>query len=257
MDVVLFAALAAVTFAAAALQAATGFGFAILSVPFFLLIMGSLAAIQVTAVTNLALSLLLIPKLYRDAPKRLLLLLIAGSSAGFPLGLAAFRHADLADVKLAVGIVIVLLALFLAQREWRSRTGEGAGETSTRLDSLPAHPVAEAGVGVISGAMAAALAMPGPVVILYLFALQAGKAVSRAATLTLFGFSYGAVCLIHTLWGGMNWETWKLALFLVPFGIAGGIAGHIASGRLSERRFRAVVLAILIVSGLYAVWSAL
>jgi uncharacterized membrane protein YfcA len=254
MEPLYFAALAAVSFFGASVQATTGFGFAILTVPFFLLIMGSLAAIQVTAVTNLALSVILVPWLFRDAPRSLMTTLGVGTALGLPIGLLGFLAADLASAKLAVGLVIVALALLLTWREWRADSDQdGTGEPS----EFASRPLPELGVGIASGIMGAALAMPGPAVMLYLAARRPGKRISRAATLTLFGFSYGAVCIIHTLWGGMSGETWLLALSLVPFVFAGAAVGHYATGHLSEHKFRVAVLAILLASGAYAVWTAL
>ncbi len=256
MDAVSFAALAAVAFFAATVQAATGFGFAIMAVPFFLLIMGSLSAIQVTAVINFVISMVLMQRLLKGAPRRLLLHLIVGSMVGFPIGLMAYKAADLNSMKLVVGALITLFAVILLIREWQMR----------RTDSLPqitnegefvARPVPELAVGVVSGAMSVALAMPGPVVVLYLLARHAGKQVSRAATLLLFGFSYGAVSLVHTLWGGMSGGSWLLAAKLAPFVVAGAILGHYATRYLSEKYFRTVILTILIASGFYGVWTAL
>lgn len=255
MDPLSFAALAGVAFVAATVQAATGFGFAIMAVPFFLLIMGSLAAIQVTAVINFVISLVLIPRLLKGAPRRLILYLVIGSVIGFPIGLAVFKAADLTSVKIFAGAFITAFALFLLIREWRMRA-TGSRPERTRAAAFVEKPVAEIGVGIVSGVMAVALAMPGPVVVLYLLARHAGKKISRAATLILFGFSYGAVSLVHTMWGGMTGGSWLLAAQLAPFVVAGAGLGHYATRYLSEERFRSVVLAILIASGLYAVWTA-
>jgi uncharacterized membrane protein YfcA len=262
MDPLGFAALAGVAFCAAVVQSATGFGFAILAVPFFLFIMGSLAAIQVTAVINFVISMVLMQRLLKEAPRRLLLHLIAGSVAGFPVGLAAFRAADLNSAKLAVGSLITVFAMLLAAREWHLRQSDSHASRTHRAsrsrgEGFEARLLPEVAVGCVSGVMAAALAMPGPVVVLYLLARHTAKQVSRAATLLLFGFSYGAVSLVHTLWGGMTGGTWLLAAKLVPFVVAGAVAGHFATRHLSEERFRAAVLAILIASGLYGIWTAL
>ncbi len=256
MDAMSFAALAAVAFFAATVQAATGFGFAIMAVPFFLLIMGSLSAIQVTAVINFVISLVLMRSLLKGAPRRLLLHLIAGSIVGFPIGLMAYKAADLNSMKLVVGAFITFFAVFLLIREWRMRRSDSLSPRSDGPD-FTARPLPELAIGVISGAMSVALAMPGPVVVLYLLARHAGKQVSRAATLLLFGFSYGAVSLVHTLWGGMSGGSWLLAAKLVPFVVAGAIAGHFATRYLSEEHFRSVILTILIASGLYGMWTAL
>jgi uncharacterized membrane protein YfcA len=256
MDAVSFAALAAVAFFAATIQAATGFGFAIMAVPFFLLIMGSLSAIQVTVVINFVISLVLMRSLLKGAPRRLLLHLIVGSIAGFPIGMLAYKAADLNSMKLAVGVLITIFALILLIREWQLRRSDSPPKIFDGEDFTP-RPVPELVIGVVSGAMSVALAMPGPVVVLYLLARHAGKQVSRPATLLLFGFSYGAVSLVHTLWGGMSGDTWLLAAKLAPFVVAGAIVGHFVTRYLSEEHFRAVILAILIASGLYGIWTAL
>ncbi len=254
MDILSFAALAGVAFFAAVVQAATGFGFAIMAVPFFLLIMGSLTAIQVTAVINFVISLVLLRHLMQGAPYRLLSNLIIGSVIGFPVGLAAFKAADLDSVKITVGVLITAFALLLIVREWRLSR---AGATPPATGQFQPRLFSELAIGFISGVMAVALAMPGPVVVLYLLARHAGKQISRPATLLLFGFSYGSVSIVHTIWGGMTGDTWLLAAKLSPFVIAGAFLGHYVTRYLSEERFRGVVLLILIASGIYGVWTAL
>lgn len=256
MDPVSFAALAAVAFSAAIVQSATGFGFAIMALPFFLLIMGSLSAIQVTAVINLVISLVLMQHLLKGAPRRLLLHLIIGSVVGFPIGLAAYKAADLNSMKLVVGALITLFAFILLIREWQLRRTDSRPQI-TDGQQFVARPVPELAIGVVSGAMSVALAMPGPVVVLYLLARHAGKQASRAATLLLFAFSYGAVSLVHTAWGGMSGGSWLLAAELAPFVVAGALLGHYVTRYLSEEHFRTAILTILIASGLYGVWTAL
>lgn len=256
MDLVGFAALAGVTFFAATVQAATGFGFALLAVPFFLLLMGSLEAIQVTVVVSIVISLVLVRGLLKDAPRRLVLHLIAGSLIGYPVGLAAYRAADLKSVQLTIGALITVFAIFLILREWKLANGAENAAVKTHRPYSP-RPVIEVAAGFVSGAMAVALAMPGPVIVMYLTAQRAGKHISRPTTLLLFLFSYTAVSLVHTVWGGMTAQSWLLAAKLTPFIIAGAIAGHLVSLRLSEDNFRKIVLLILIASGLYATWAAL
>jgi len=256
MDLTSFAALAGVTLFAATVQAATGFGFALLAVPFFLLVMGSLEVIQVTVVVSIVISLVLVQGLIKDAPRRLLLHLVIGSILGFPVGLAAFRAADLGSVQLAIGILITIFSVFLIMQEWKSAEGESR-ENGLPSENYRPNAAIEIPVGFLSGVMAVALAMPGPAVVMYLAYRRAGKQVSRPATLLLFLFSYSAVSLVHTLWGGMTTQSWLLAGKLTPFIIAGAFAGNLMSRRLSEDNFRKVVLVILIASGLYAIWAAL
>ncbi len=83
------------------------------------------------------------------------------------------------------------------------------------------------------------------------------RRISRAGTLLLFGFSYGTISLLHTLWGGMTGDSWLLAVKLTPFVAIGAVLGHYATRYLSERHFRTAVLVILIASGSYGIWTAL
>lgn len=251
-----FAVLAGVTVFAATVQAATGFGFALLAVPFFLMVMGSLAAIQVAAVVSFVISLVLLPGLLKDIPAKLLMHLVAGSIAGFPVGLWLYRAADLQNVKLAIGILITVFTCVVAAREFRGTDAESSGNGESPESVTPAA-VPELAVGFLSGAMGMALAMPGPVVVLYLAARRAGKAVSRPATLLLFLFSYAAIPLVHTVWGGMTQQSWVTAGKLVPFVMVGALCGHLVTRFLNEAAFRAVVLLILIGSGLFAIWTAI
>ena len=54
----------------------------------------------------------------------------------------------------------------------------------------------------------------------------------------------------------MTGGSWLLAAQLAPFVVAGAGLGHYATGYLGEEYFRSVVLAVLIISGLYAIWTA-
>jgi len=239
-------ALAAITLAAATVQGATGFGFGVLAVAPYLLILDSLAAVQLAIAVTLAISLALVPKLAAAAPRPLLWRLILGSALGLPLGLAAYAAASLAAVKLTVGVLITLFAGCLLL-EWN---GPAAGRG-------PATWPVEAGIGVVSGAMTTSLAMPGPAVVLYLAALRTARDASRAATLTLFLFSYGAALALQALVAGMARETWLLASLLAPVAMLGAVAGDRLAPLLGPRAFRRAILAILLATGLITAASAL
>ncbi|MBN2437638.1 MAG: sulfite exporter TauE/SafE family protein, partial [Deltaproteobacteria bacterium] len=178
MELTGLAVLAAITFAGSLVQAALGFGFAILAAPLFLVVMDSTGAIPVLAVLNLTVSAFVAAYTWTHAPRRLLMLLCAGSIAGFPIGLALFCHADVAGLKLATGIVIMVFALALLARERRSNVQTGRGTDVHR----PSVAIALF-MGALSGAMGAALAMPGPVAMLYVSAVRLSKDHSRALSL--------------------------------------------------------------------------
>jgi uncharacterized membrane protein YfcA len=240
-----------VTFAGSLVQATFGFGFAILAAPLFLVVMESTGAIPVLAVLNLGVSAFVAAQTWHHAPARLLAVLCAASLAGFPIGLAVFRGADVSDLKFVTGVVIMIFALLLLARERGHIVADQRGMDASR-PSIALALLA----GALSGIMGAALAMPGPIVMLYLSTVRLAKDQSRALTLAFFTFVYAGVCLLHGWDGGLGPERLWLSAELMIAVFAGAIAGQWLARHISEARYRQLVLVILFVAGLYAVWSA-
>ncbi|MCC6531702.1 MAG: sulfite exporter TauE/SafE family protein [Burkholderiales bacterium] len=232
------------------MQATFGFGFAILAAPLFLVVMESTGAIPVLAVLNLAVSAFVCAQTWRRAPVRLLGLLCAASVAGFPIGLALFRGADVSALKLAAGLVIMVFALLLLGRERGYILASRRAVDASRLCA----PIALL-AGALSGVMGAALAMPGPIAMLYLSAARLPKDQSRALSLAFFSFVYAAVCLLHAWDGGLSRERLWLSAQLMIAVLAGALAGQRLARHIPEARFRQLVLVILFIAGLYAVVS--
>jgi uncharacterized membrane protein YfcA len=121
-----WAGLAATTAGAALLYTLTGFGFAVLAAPLFLLFVDPQRAIQLVIIISTALSLLALPGLRRAIAPWLLLRLGLGSLAGLPLGLIACRQADPLLVRTLLGGVIPLLLRFSAGGDvWERSNSQG------------------------------------------------------------------------------------------------------------------------------------
>ena len=235
--------LAVITLVAGVLQSATGFGFALVAVPLFLLVLDSLAAIQVNIVLNLFNALVVAPRIWRLAPSGLLRTLVGGTLLGLPLGMLAYLHADLDMVKTAVALLIMVFAIRLL---YTGRTGD------RRVEALrPPSAAVTRLVGGVSGAMTSSLAMPGPPVLIYLAHLRLDKDQFRATNLTLYVVAYGCALALQASLGDMTTQTWTLSLTLIPLAALGGWAGHRLSPRLSEGVFRRIVLLTLMITGSY------
>jgi hypothetical protein len=247
------AALAVTTLMGAALQAAFGFGFAILAAPIFLATIGTGAAIQLLVVLHVVLVSLVVPGTWQAAPKPLLGWLAAGALAGFPLGLMLFLAADARALQLSVGVATVIFSLLLAYREL------GSPATSARDPERP--DAFRAGtallVGALSGLLTSVLVMPGPPAMIYTRTLDLAKQASRALSHSFFGFCYVMATVLHAFFAGMHGSVWLVAAVLAPCVLVGSMAGTRAAHFLSEERFRRAVLALLILSGLFAVVAAL
>ena len=248
MDLLDWAGLAATTSAAALLQAASGFGFAVLATPLFLLFVDPPRAIQLVIVITTALSLVVLPGLWRAIVPGLLLRLGLGSLVGLPLGLFVFRHADPVLVRALVGGTILALAVVLG---WRRR--RGAGETSVPFGVRPGLEVA---TGTVSGIATALVGMAGPPVLIYLLLAGAPPRTVRATLLSFFALAYAAAVATHAVTIGISAQTWFSAGILIPFAFLGGFAGRPLGDRLSADAFAILSILLLGGAGLYTLVAA-
>lgn len=245
--------IALAAFAGALVQAATGFGFALVAAPVFLAVMNSSAALQVLVAIHVVQSAMLAPRLIRFAPRRLLIGLTAGSLIGLPLGLWLFLRLDLETLKLVLGVVMLAFGALLLAREQGML--ERLSSAASDWERVPRWLTGLCGAA--AGFLTAVLIMPGPPVILLAAWLGLPKLESRALSLTFFSFCYLVVTTMHAMSGTMTASTWLLIVGLAPAVAAGTVVGNRLAAGLSERRFRYAILAITIVSGLAALSSSL
>jgi uncharacterized membrane protein YfcA len=122
----IFIVLAATTFGSALLYAVSGFGFAVLAAPLFLLFLDPARAIQLVIIISTVLSIVVLRGLLPAIAPWLLLRLALGSLVGLPLGLVAFRYADPILVRAAAGAMIFGFAILMAVSRRRSgQPGQG------------------------------------------------------------------------------------------------------------------------------------
>jgi len=240
-------ALAATTFVSALLYAVSGFGFAVLAAPLFLLLVDPVQAIQLVIVLSTALSLTVLPGLRRAVAPQLLLRLTIGSIVGLPIGLVAFRYADPVLVRLVVGATILIFAAVIAV----TRRHRGGGWAS-----LAVRPGRDLAAGAISGAAAALVGMAGPPVLIYLLLARAAATTVRATLLAFFALSYGATLVFHAVIIGIPSATWAGAGILIPFALLGGFAGRPIGDRLGTDAFAFLAITLLTAAGLYTLISA-
>lgn len=244
--------LAAASLAGAAIQAATGFGFAIVAAPFFLGLLNSSSAITVLVLLHIVQTAIMVPGLWREAPRRLLVLLVAGGLVGCLIGLAVFRYLDVKALKLAIGAAIIVATALLVLRE----SGALSRLVHPPRDGRP-HVWPGVTTGIASGLMTSILVMPGPPLMLLMAAEPHPKAETRALSLTFFGLCYVFVSSLHAATGLLDKGVLALVAVLAPAVWLGTVLGTRASVHFTEARFRVAVLALLVLSGIGALASAL
>jgi len=247
VDLLDWAGLAATTAGAALLYTLTGFGFAILAAPLFLLFVDPQRAIQLVIIISTALSFVALPGLWRAITPWLLLRLALGSLAGLPFGLIAFHYADPFLVRLLVGATILGFAVLL---ELRRRRPDGP------VGTFAIRPVPEVATGAVSGIATALVGMAGPPVLIYLLLAGAPSRTVRATLLSFFALAYATTLATHAVIVGIPPQTWFSASVLIPFAFLGGLAARPLGDRLDPDSFTIIAILLLGAAGIYTLAAA-
>jgi uncharacterized membrane protein YfcA len=217
----------------------SGFGFAVLAVPLYLLLVAPAQAVRLTIILSTALSFAVVPGLRRIIAPALLLRLSAGSLAGVPIGLFSFRHADRLLVRLVVGATILGFGVVMAGfRRREGRPWASFGRTGAR----------DLAAGAVAGVATALVGMAGPTVLIYLLLAGTAAQTVRATLLAFFALSYGATLASHA--------ATVAAGILAPFALLGGLVGRPIGDRLGSDGFALLTIALLTAAGLYTVAGA-
>ncbi len=227
----------------AALQAATGFGFGLVSAPLLYAAAGPPGAVGLLIVLGLEVNLLTLGT-ERRRPEPLMpetVLLLAWALPGLALGVLALRTLDAAtlQVALTIGVFATLAARSLAAR----RSGS---EPRARLPFgvLPA-------TGVTSGALAVSTSTAGPPLVLYLLARGARPIQTRDTLTANFLFLAPLAVVALALSGTTSAIPDGAALAaLVPVTLIGHLAGRPVFARLAEGRYELALTVVLVATAL-------
>jgi hypothetical protein len=248
----IFVVLAATTFGSALLYAISGFGFAVLAAPLFLLFLDPARAIQLVIIISTVLSIVVLRGLLPAIAPWLLMRLALGGLIGLPLGLLAFRYADPILVRAAAGAMIFGFAILMAVSRLRSgQPGQGKHWTAFAMS-----PGLDLTAGAVSGIASALVGQPGPPVLIYLLLAGADARTVRATLLAFFALTYGVTLASHAATIGIPASTWVAAGILIPFAFLGGLAGRPIGDRLGAKAFAMLAIALLAVAGVYTLGAA-
>ena len=238
--------LSTVTLAASILQTVTGFGFGLLCVPIFLWVVDSIAAIQLVIIVTLIMSIAILPSVKGQMVPRLLIAFGAGCVIGSPIGIAFFNYLDLNWIKILAASVILIVTIWNAYLYFipiilkrNLFKGSGEGKQSVQM-----------GVGVASGILGSTLAMPAPLVMLYLSGTSYEKHAIRCTILVFFILAYGLALICQMATQGIENQTWTTAAILSPAALSGVYIGHKLAPLLSIFYFRLIVFITLALTSL-------
>lgn len=235
------AVVAAIVLVASTVQTVAGFGFALIGMPLLMNVIGVRDAVVLITITSVVNTALVAQRSRAVVPWRRVSGMLAGCVAGLPVGLAVLLLTPEHELRVAVGVTTVTMALVLA-----------AGVQIER-----ATLARDLAVGFVSGVLNTSTGMNGPPVVLYLQGLRLAPPEFRAALAMFFTITslltLGAFVAKHVVSG----EALRLALVTLPCVLVGNWLGHRLLARVDPRLFRRLVLALLVLTGLSAAAAAL
>jgi hypothetical protein len=236
--------LALVTFVAAAAQAVTGFGFAVVAAPFFVASLGITSGLQLTALLSGAFSIAVVWRRRRDVDRDLLYRLVPISFLGVAIGSLILLHLPKQALLPIMGCLILLFsAALVGERIWLRVTTGHPLQPSVTLEYL---------LGCTAGAATALVAMPGPPVLIYLLLLRQQNNLVRATLAGFFVPCYALVVAIAIVREGIAAWIWLTALALLAVGAIGIRIGEWIAPRVNPLMFFVLAIGLLVCAGLYA-----
>jgi uncharacterized protein len=227
-------------FVGAALQSATGFGFALVSAPILFALLGPREAVTAGAIVAILLNGLTLATERRRPQVRVrdAVALVAWSLPGIALGVLALRAVPRQPLS-----VIVALAV-LAGLALRVRSSRTAAVARPRAWHVPVS-------GLTAGALGTSTSLNGPPLVFCLLARSASPRQMRDTLAAIFLVE--AVLGLPALLLSSTFTMPRAVVALLLAGLAGQLLGRRAFGWLQGERYERAVLAALALTALVAV----
>jgi uncharacterized membrane protein YfcA len=232
---------AAVLFASV-LRSFTGFGFALAAVPAFSLFLSPAEAVVLSASLALAISLLSLPSYRGVISLRDMAPLVSMSWLGTMAGAAVLTGISVALFQLFVGLSVILACL---------------GVTVSRPARPWKNPLLPWSMGLLSGLMNGALAIPGPPMIVYAMLTEFEPRRSRALLMTFFMISALLALASYAVAGMVNLQSLVYFLLALPVLYLGDKWGTRLFLRFGDAFYRRVALIGLAAIGISITLRAL
>lgn len=229
----------AIVLMAAILQTGIGFGFAIIATPLLSLIYPPQIAIHINITLSLMISVLMLPVLARSVDWGMMARMALGSAIGAPVGLLFYIFADPGVMRISIGVFILCVTALIAF--------QFVIRQNRRNEYL---------AGVLSGAFTSSIGMPGPPLLIYFAASKTDKVTLRATTLTFFLFVFAISLGLQLYAEPVNGSVWIDNALLIPITLIGMVLGQIMFRYLAQETVRAAALALLAITGIALLTSA-
>ncbi len=223
----------------------TGFGYAIITAPLLVLVLGAKETVMLVMLTGLVIRLFLVRATRTQGSFKAILPIVTASVIGAIPGAYVMTQISNEGLKLCIGVLLLLFTGFL----WKNY-------------SLPVkhNKVIESLIGFVSGFLSTTTGINGPPVVLYYLNSKAEEnRVEFRANLTRYFLLINIFSIIFSYIAGTLKiaELWLHTLLAVPALYIGFLFGERLFHRISSAMLRKGSLVMVLLSSLVMIWSVL
>lgn len=249
-DLLRYALLALIVLLTHFQEAITGFGCTVLALPFVVFLLGVKVAVKVLVIQAWLLTAYIVISARKDIVWRQYGRIVLFAGAGLPLGMLLFRSMPETVLRWILGVFMVGVAsrglvVLLRKREVRKTPLSALGNWIMN------------GVLLLGGIIHGAFGSGGPFVVIYATRALADKSLFRV-TLCMLWLTLNSILVATWLaTRQITPEVWLYTAICTPFTVIGMIVGDRYHHRMNEHAFRVMVYAVLLLSGVAVLYSAM
>jgi uncharacterized membrane protein YfcA len=220
----------------------TTFGFALVAVPPLLIFLSPKLVVPVVTVLSASAMYYMLIDLMKYVQIKRIIPLIIGGVAGIPFGVHLLIILRPELLKILIGVVITVFALFFL-----------CGFRKEIKNEKPAFVL----LGFISGVLGGSTSLAGPPVILFFINQNCDKCTFRANMTLYFAINFSFSFLWYLNGQLITGEVMRYSILLFIPMIVGLISGIKLVNKVNEKLFQQISLMIIIVSGLASIINGL
>lgn len=232
-------------FTASLFSTVSGFGFALVAMPFLTQIMPVKTAIIFIILMNLLLRLINMYQVRKEFDWNTVLMTTIGSLVGMYPGSMVLKLMPAAQLEIFLGLVLLTATLLLSLQCTVKITNKTAGRF---------------GAGMIAGFFGASTSVNGPPLALYFLNEKTDKNLMRANLVWFFGLSGAMTVVTNYFAGNVHDVNWPMLLCCTPAMFVGILAGEKLFFCVPQELFRKLALVVVLIGAsimLYSGWCDL
>ena len=226
---------------AAIVQLAAGFGFGLTAVPLLSIAVGAHDAVVVALFLATFTNAFQAWTGRRDTDRPVAARLLAGAAIGLPIGFLVYQLVDDRVLRVVIGCSVLVAVVVIA----------------LGLDLRHAGPGLDAAGGALAGALTMSSGVNGPPLVFVLQARHFDQHRFRATVTTVFVVLDIVAVVTFAVTGDLDADVLLTVVASLPGLAVGAVIGIAMRRHLDPRRFRALVLVLLVVAGTSTLVSAM